>query len=75
MDYLKKMFKNLMLANIFWLICTVLMVSSIHFTNGYVNYNPTVLNVTVSTICGVMTAFSSMLARSNGKLFKKIFGY
>ena len=75
MKYLKGMFKNLMLANIIWLIFFVLMTSSIFFSNGYIDYGPTVGNVTLSILTGGMTIFSTMLARNYGALFTKIFGY
>jgi hypothetical protein len=75
MDYLKKMFKNLMVANLIWLIFGVIMTSSIFFSAGYIDYNPTVTNVTLAVLCDGMFIFSSMLARKNGELFKKIFGY
>ena len=75
MNYLKKAFKNLMLANIFWLIVGVITTSAIFFSNGYMDYNPTVLNVTLASICDGMFVFSSILANNQGKLFKKIFGY
>ena len=75
MNYLKKAFKNLMLANIFWLILGIIATSAIFFSNGYADYNPTVLNITLASICDGMFIFSSFLANNQGKLFKKIFGY
>ena len=75
MNYLKKAFKNLMLANILWLILGVLATSAIFFTGGSTDFNPTVLNVAVAVICDGMFIFSSLLANNQGKLFKKIFGY
>lgn len=75
MNYLKKAFKNIMLANIFWLIVSIIMVSDIYFTGGNYDYNPTVLNVSVGFISTAMFGFSSWLASKQGANFKKIFGY
>jgi len=75
MNYMKSVFKNLMLANIFWLICGILMTSSIFFSGGVSDYNSTVLNVSASIVLDSMFIFTSMLARNHGALFTKLFGY
>jgi hypothetical protein len=75
MDYIKKAFKNLMLANILWLICGIAMTSSIFFSGGYIDVDPTFLNVSLAALFDTMFVFSSLLARKHGELFKEIFGY
>jgi hypothetical protein len=75
MNYIKKTFKHLMLANLLWLICGIAMTSSIFFSGGYIDVHPTFLNVSLAAICDCMFVFSTLLARKNGELFKELFGY
>jgi len=75
MNFFKKAFKFFMLANLFWLLVSVISISSIFFSDGYYQLNPTFFKLVTSFISLTLFLTSSYLSNDGGKLFTKIFGY